>query len=209
MFDNAEHKAGRIVEAVLHTTQHQPRCLVAVAGPPAVGKSTIAGHMVNQLQNNGYSATIVPMDGFHYDNDLLQQRNRLPYKGAPDTFDLVGFTQLIAQLKVAQPVQIPHFDRARDCVSSASTLVTSAQQYIVIEGNYLLFDAPGWRTLSTYWDFSVFIAQPLEVLQQRLVQRWLDHGLTAPQAQQRAAINDIPNAKTVLQHRLPSTLAVT
>ena len=39
------------------------------------------------------------MDGFHLDNDILAARGLLQVKGAPETFDLVGFAGLISDLK--------------------------------------------------------------------------------------------------------------
>jgi pantothenate kinase len=45
----------------------------------------------------------------------------------------------------------------------------------------------------------VFISPPLEVLEQRLVRRWLAHGLDEGAAKKRAATNDIPNAKRILE----------
>ena len=56
-----------------------------------------------------------------------------------------------------------------------------------------------WRDLQTYWSLRVFISPPLKVLEQRLIQRWIAHGLDVAAAKERAASNDIPNAERILE----------
>ena len=47
------------------------RYLVAIAGPPASGKSTRAEALADLFQPG--TAAVVPMDGFHYDDGLLEK----------------------------------------------------------------------------------------------------------------------------------------
>jgi fructokinase len=68
----------------------------------------------------------------------------------------------------------------------------------VVEGNYLLLRTDPWRQLAPLWDLRVLIAPPADVLESRLVRRWLDHGLPLPAATERARGNDMRNAGTVL-----------
>ena len=63
----------------------------------------------------------------------------------------------------------------------------------------LLVRQPDWQPLSKQFDLSISIDVPNAILQQRLVQRWLDHGLAADAALARAQSNDIPNADLVRQ----------
>ena len=72
----------------------------------------------------------------------------------------------------------------------------------MIEGNYLLMDAPIWRYMAGYWDLSVQLTCPQAELEARLIQRWLDHGLTPEAARIRAQSNDLPNARLVWQRAL-------
>jgi fructokinase len=69
---------------------------------------------------------------------------------------------------------------------------------VLVEGNYLLLDAPFWRDLCKYWDFSVFVDVEPKLLQGRLMQRWLDQGLSLDQAKKRVNDNDLVNLKTVV-----------
>ena len=52
----------------------------------------------------------------------------------------------------------------------------------------------------TVFDHSIYLETPLEVLEERLVQRWLDNDHTPEDAHARALANDIPNAKRVTKN---------
>ena len=79
--------------------RHAPRVIVAVAGAPGSGKSTFAAELARRLMARGRRSVVVPMDGFHLDNAVLEARNLLPRKGAPETFDAQGFVRLIRAIK--------------------------------------------------------------------------------------------------------------
>jgi fructokinase len=184
------------------------RRLVAVAGPPGSGKSTLADALADQLTAQGRPAVVVPMDGFHLDNTILMDRGLFDRKGAPETFDVDGFVDLVIRLKQPSDLRIPQFDRQRDCVVPDAAVVTSSSEVIIVEGNYLLLDESNWRDLAAQWDLSIFINTPLPILRSRLVQRWLDIGLDEDAAIRRAEGNDLPNARRVLQNRLAADLVL-
>ena len=175
------------------------RTLIAIAGPPASGKSTLAEQLQIQLNEISMPCGIVPMDGFHLDNEILKARGLLSRKGAPETFDVEGFKALLHQLITEKEVSVPLFDRAGDIVIPNAVYIEEHHHHIIIEGNYLFLDEDVWRDLQPYWSLRVFISPSLEVLEQRLVQRWLAYGLEEAAAKARAASNDIPNAKRVLE----------
>ena len=92
--------------------------------------------------------------------------------------------------------------RGRDISIAGAGYIAPECDTIVIEGNYLLMDAPTWRDMAGYWDLSVQLTCAQAELQARLIQRWLDHGLTPKAARIRAESNDLPNARLVGQRAL-------
>ncbi len=174
------------------------RRLIALAGPPGSGKSTMARRLCEQLNGLGRESQVVPMDGFHLDNRILAARGLSARKGAPETFDLAGFTSLIGRLHDRAPIYFPIFERQRDIAIAGAGVVEPGCEFVIVEGNYLLLDAPGWRALGAHWDLSVWLNVPLTVLQERSVNRWLQHGFSLDEAQRRAQSNDLPNARRAM-----------
>lgn len=193
-----------LLDEILARSADGKRLMIAIAGAPAAGKSTLAEylcHKINAQSGAEQPAIVVPMDGFHYDNLILDARGDRARKGAPHTFDIDGFAALLVRLQSnTHDVAIPLFDRALDMARAGAALVTRQHGIVLVEGNYLLLNQPSWRDLRSFFDLSIFLDVPLPVLEQRLIQRWVDHGAELSAAKARALTNDIPNAQFVIQH---------
>lgn len=191
-----------LLERVLQSPRRQARRVVAIAGPPASGKSTLAAALVAALQPAGVSSQLVPMDGFHLDNRILTARGILDRKGSPPSFDAIGLLRLVQVLGASQELYYPVFDRDRDLSIAGAGHIAPDCDTIVIEGNYLLMDAPIWRDMAGYWDLSIQLTCAEAELEARLTKRWLDQGLAPEAARLRAQSNDMPNARLVGQTAL-------
>jgi pantothenate kinase len=184
----------------------QGRFIVAVAGAPGAGKSTLAEALVEHL---GPTAALVPMDGFHLDNAILDSRGRRFHKGSPDTFDVEGLESLLLRLQTGAEVIAPVFDRELDLSRGSARVIAPDARIIVAEGNYLLLaDAP-WDRLQPLWNLTVFLDIPEAELERRLIARWHHYGLTDTEARRRAFDNDIPNARTVAARSTPAEIVLT
>lgn len=184
------------------------RVIVAIAGPPASGKTTLAAELARRLNAQKCETSVVPQDGFHLDNQVLEARGDLARKGAPHTFDGAGFVHTMRRLKERVDVAVPVFDRTRDLAIAGARIIPARAEVIIVEGNYLLFDDAPWFNLAPIWTLSVRLEVPMDELRSRLIQRWLHHGLSAPAAKRRAETNDIPNAQSVIDKALPATLTL-
>jgi pantothenate kinase len=191
---------------ILARAAGRERYLFAVAGAPGAGKSTLAEALVAALDAAAPgAAALIPMDGFHYDNAVLDARGLRARKGAPETFDVDGFAELLARLSRAdRPVATPVFDRDLDLARAGARIVAPDAPVLVVEGNYLLLGDPPWDRLAAAFDRTLFLDVPEAELASRLIARWLGHGLDPAAARARAEGNDLPNARLVVARSRPA-----
>lgn len=136
--------------------------------------------MVDALNaGEGVSAALFPMDGFHYDDAVLEEMNRRPFKGAIDTFDAHGLRHMLERLKANQDdvVAVPVFDRAIEIARAGGRLIPQSVDIIVCEGNYLLAGQSPWDRLKPIFDLTVFVDVDEDDLRARLWDRWRSFGL--------------------------------
>jgi pantothenate kinase len=186
------------------------RLVVAIAGPPAAGKSALAEALLARLEETMPGAAgLVAMDGYHYDNAVIEPLGLMAKKGSPATFNVAGLSADLRRIRLGrEEVAIPVFDRTGDLARANARIITPAMRIVLVEGNYLLLDAPPWTGLSALFDFSISIEMPEEELERRLIRRWLDHGLDREAAIRRAHANDIPNARLVAAQSRKADLTI-
>lgn len=186
-----------------------PRMMIGVAGPPAAGKSTLAELLVDRLNEDAdTNAALVPMDGYHLDNEALDSMNLRERKGAPQTFDAEGFVALVSQIsRTNDAVSYATFDRTNDRTVPNSASVAANTNIVVVEGNYLLLNTQPWSELKALFDLSVFIRPSIKTLEDRLIARWLNYGFDQAAAEKKARSNDIPNAMTILDNSTEADLS--
>ncbi|ODT06159.1 MAG: nucleoside/nucleotide kinase family protein [Mesorhizobium sp. SCN 65-20] len=198
---------AHIAATLFKRAHHAQRFVVGIAGPPGSGKSTLSTALRDVLPEG--TAAVVSMDGFHFDDSVLEQRGLRARKGAPETFDFAGFEVLLRRLRTAEPdVAIPVFDRSIELSRAGAAIVGPDIKFILVEGNYLLLDEDPWRRLGSLFDFTIFVDVPREELERRLVQRWRDHGRTDADARNWIDTNDIPNIERVLAARRGADLTI-
>ena len=194
-----------IIQYILETfiANEKSRLTVGIAGCPGAGKSTISELILKALQENKISkdSVLVPMDGFHLDNKILKKRNLLSKKGAPETFDINGYIELLNRIQNNQDdIFSPYFDRNLDLAKAGAISINRKHKIVITEGNYLLLKQEPWSKVKKYLDLTIFIDADLEVLKHRLKLRWLDLGLSEAEATQKVELNDLPNAIFIKKH---------
>jgi pantothenate kinase len=162
------------------------RVLLGLAGPPAAGKSTLAGALVDGVNARlgADTAAGVPMDGFHLADVQLRRLGLRESKGAPETFDVDGYVHLLRRLRaeVGRPVYAPDFDRALEEPVAAGIVVPPATRLVVTEGNYLADRGPGWGDVRDLLDELWYVDAPVEVRDERLLKRHIGGGRSEAQA---------------------------
>ena len=189
--------AGRIMSAYAG----QKRFIVAISGPPGSGKSTLADAVAEAInaKTGTDCSTVFPMDGFHFDDAILNERGDRPRKGAPFTFDVDGYRHTLMRLHETDgDVAVPVFDRSLELSRGSARLITPKHRFIISEGNYLLLDQAPWSGLAPMFDLTVSIVEPEAELARRLHARWVHYGLTPEQITAKMEGNEMPNVRLVL-----------
>ena len=187
------------------------RSLTAIAGAPGSGKSTLAEAVVAQLNEEAAdSAAVLPMDGYHFDDRVLVPRGMRPRKGAPDTFDVAGFYHMLQRLKRNEEpeIAVPVFDRELEIARAGARLIPRSVRHLIVEGNYLLLDRPGWSSLRSLFDTTIMIAVSEAVLRQRLVARWQGYQLAPDEVMAKVETNDLPNGRLIVSASAPAEFVV-
>jgi pantothenate kinase len=127
------------------------RAILGITGPPAAGKSTLAGKLLAELAP---AAAYVPLDGFHLAHRVLEDLGTVHRKGAPDTFDAAGYVALLRRLRDPGEgtVYAPQFRREiEDSVANAIPVPPDVR-LVITEGNYLLVQSGPWAELAGLLD---------------------------------------------------------
>lgn len=195
-----------LVQRITDLGPGDARLLIAIAGPPASGKSTFAEELATRL---GTTTKVMPMDGFHMDNEELSGLGLLHRKGAPETFDAKGFVQVVRQMRTKQSIFFPTFDRVADKTVPDGGKIGPDTRIVLIEGNYLLLETAPWDQLRGTFDLTIGLSVDQLELERRLIARWLKHGLSPDQASTRARENDLRNARFVCEHSFRPDMTMT
>ncbi len=197
-----------MAQRLLEAASGKARFIVALAGPPAAGKSFLSGRLCGELNERRPGiAAVVPMDGYHYDNAVLAPEGLVPVKGAPETFDIDGLRHDLARIRRAdRTVAVPVFDRPLDLARAGGRLITPEHRVIIVEGNYLLLDQGDWPGLRSLFDLTLFLEVPDEVLEARLIERWLGMGQDQAGAIERTRHKDMLNARLIKAASMPADL---
>lgn len=186
--------AGRIL-------QGSGRRLVALVGAPSSGKSEIAEALGARINEEAPGrVAVVAMDGFHYDDAVLDALDLRPRKGAPETFDVGGLRATLARLRANEEtwVAVPVFERDEELSRAGAKLIRRETEVVIVEGNYLLLDEDPWTRLLPF-DLTVRLDVPEAELRRRLRRRWERYALPEEEIRRKIEENDLPNGRRVME----------
>jgi len=190
------------------------RFLLFLAAPPGAGKTTFSLFLAHLSDITDGITKIQPLgiDGFHFHAEYIKNNTinvngvNLPmagFKGCPETYDL-GKLKDKLQLMQKCNVKWPMYDRRLHDVVEESIEVDA--EIVLIEGNWLLLDEPGWKELKGYCDYSIFLHANEEMLEGRLIRRKIQGGLNPREAREFYDRSDRLNVRRTLCNRLESDL---
>lgn len=194
-----------MLESVVDSGSRQEgaaRRFVFLAAPPGTGKSTLAAVVEHRAAHLDLDA--VGIDGFHHPNSYLRAHGRdadgvvlADVKGAPETFDVARLQRFLAA-SATRTLRWPIYDRVTHDVIPDARLVDTT--LVLLEGNWLLLDEPGWRDLSAHSIYNVFIDADPALLRERLIERKVRGGLDLASATRFYERSDRPNVDRVLEN---------
>lgn len=186
------------------------RLIIALAGPPGSGKSTVAravAHRMSRLQKPPHVA-VISADGFHLPVAALKllpnAEEALARRGAPWTFDGAAAVDLIESLRAQSgrgDVYAPTFDHALKDPVADGLLVPREVDICIIEGNYLLVDRPPWSRIAEIVDDRWIIQVDPILAETRVARRHVLSGIeaTTEAAIARARNSDAINGQYVVE----------
>ena len=200
--------------AALHEEKGK-RILVMLAAPPGAGKSTLVSFLEFLAKETvpGIAFQGVGMDGFHRRQEYLLSHTTavdgkeipmVDIKGAPVTFDLEGLIKKVAEVKEGKICKWPRYDRLLH--NPVEDAVTIDADVVLLEGNYLLLDTEGWRTLSEYADYTISLFADEEMLRQRLIERRTATGVKRAAAERFVDFSDMANVRLCLEKTMGADL---
>jgi len=189
-----------VVELAAATSAGHRR-VVALAGAPASGKSSTADRIVERANvAEPGSAALLPLDGFHFDDEVLNARGWRARKGAPHTFDVGGYASALRRVRANEPsVAVPRFDRDLEIARAGAIIIEPTVRLVVTEGNWLLLDDEPWSELGELFDHTAMVMTNADTLGQRLRDRWVSQDYTAEMIRTKLEDNDLPNARLVTE----------
>ncbi|MDQ0145355.1 nucleoside/nucleotide kinase family protein [Pseudarthrobacter niigatensis] len=185
------------VDALRRRLVRGTRTILGIAGAPGSGKSTFAAWLQEQFSPG--ASVVVPMDGFHLGNAIIEGTPLRQRKGAIDTFDAGGYLSLLRRLSLRDEavVYAPEFRRTLDEPVAASIAVPADVQLVITEGNYLLADQEPWKDVRAQLDEVWFLETPPALRLQRLVERHVSFGMEREAAVAWATGPDEANARLI------------
>lgn len=180
------------------------RYVLGITGFPGAGKSTLAEQVVAAVP----AAVLVPMDGFHLAQAVLDASGLADRKGAPETFDRDGYVTLLSRVRAQPtrdaPVYAPTFRRDIEEPIAGAIPVPADCPLVVTEGNYLLH----WPEVRPLLDEVWWVDVDVQVRLERLVRRHVAFGKTPDAALAWASGSDEANARLIAADRAGADLVV-
>ena len=175
---------------------------IAIAGPAGAGVEGFAKKCCDLF---GKRATTVSLNGFYYDSGYLKQKGMNELRGAPNSYNVDAFVDVIETIASKQRCTLSIYDDENEMVIAGDHEYNpDIHDIIVVEGSYLLYNHKKWLVAANFWDNIVFLTQPVHVLEKRLVEQYIQKGQEPVQAKNRVKRFELQNIQIAMNKSIPS-----
>jgi uridine kinase len=175
---------------------------VAIDGPDAAGKTTLADVLAAALGESGRTVIRASLDGFHRPRAERYRQGELSPEGCfADSFDLEALrAQLLDPLGPggSRHYRVAVFDPAADAAVSSEPAVAPDDAVVVVDGVFLLR-----RELRSFWDLSVFVSVGVGELLRRARHRDTERFGTVEEVERRYRQRYLPAQRLYMENEQP------
>ncbi|MCP3857698.1 MAG: type I pantothenate kinase [Actinomycetia bacterium] len=141
--------------------------VIGLAGSVAVGKSTTSRILKALLARwpNHPRVDLITTDGFLYPNAVLAERGLMERKGFPESYDVKGLIDCVAQIKSGEPrIEVPLYSHLVYDVLPDDYKVIEEPDIVIVEGINVLQTSASSSTsnnnsmfVSDFFDFKIYV----------------------------------------------------
>ncbi len=156
--------------------------IIGLAGSVAVGKST-TGRILQALLSrwpHHPRVALVPTDGFLRPNSELAARGIMDRKGFPESYDIKRLLAFLGDIKSGREVvQAPVYSHFAYDIIADQRILVERPDILILEGLNVLQPAKLPRDgqaipfVSDFFDFSIYLHAPEEIIERWYVERFL------------------------------------
>ncbi|RVU70684.1 MULTISPECIES: type I pantothenate kinase [Lactobacillus] len=174
------YKAKRTVQAAqINFLQQKHKVapfIIGISGSVAVGKSTTA-RLLQLLLSRTYpelKVQLMTTDGFLYPNDVLKRKNLMSRKGFPESYDMQLISNfLVDVLSGKEDIVYPLYSQELSDIVPNKFGHVKRPDILIIEGiNTLQLPESGQVVTSDFFDFSIYIDAPEDLIEKWYMQRF-------------------------------------
>ena len=173
-------RVGEILQARVVDQGSRP-FIVGIAGPVAVGKSTLASRLRSQLEGSSRDGPtgdrvvveVLGTDGFLFPNAVLEARGLALRKGFPESYDAPLLERTLDALRIGGDVSVPVYSHETYDIVPGATRAIRSPTVLILEGvNALWFHER--------LDYGIYIDAPVTAIEAWYVARLVELVADAP-----------------------------
>ena len=179
----ARHTGALLAESHSFLGVDEPRTpwIIGIAGSVAVGKST-AARLLRELMRRWPQTPhvdLVTTDGFLYPNAELEARGLMEHKGFPESYNRTALLDFLDAIKAGKGnVSVPVYDHVSYDIVPDTFIHIDRPDILIVEGLNVLQPPQlngteaEFRTISDYFDFTIYMDAPEAALENWYIQRF-------------------------------------